>query len=191
VITIDDGDRSFVRYAIPELRRRGQVATLFLLSGHVGEEDWNDLDFVGWETLRALQDEGVIRVESHTHRLHTKQDTERGPRPRFLVAAEQAPERLAEDLAASRNAIRRELGHDATLLAWPFGYSNATVDSIAHEAGFRRTFSLRPRRIGFGSDDPAALGRYAVTARTSFRVFRLMLEPPGPDSGGGLSAAAW
>ena len=73
------------------------------------------------------------------------------------------------------HTIRRELGWDATFLAWPFGYRSARVDSIAREVGFRRTFTLVPRRNS--GDPPGSLGRYAVTARTSSRVFRLMLEP--------------
>ena len=90
--------------------------------------------------------------------------------------------------------IRRELGRDTTFLAWPFGYSNAVVDSIAHAVGFRRTLTLRPRRILGENDARVPVGRYTVTARTSFRVFRLMLEPPEPpetDSGAGPLAGAW
>jgi peptidoglycan/xylan/chitin deacetylase (PgdA/CDA1 family) len=173
VITIDDGDRSFVEYAVPILRRHGFTATVFLLTGVAGESGWNDLDVVDWETLALLEEEGVVRVESHTHRMHTKVERDGKWVPRFLADA--ASVRL--DLETSRAASRDHLGHESRFLAWPFGHSGSAVDSLAHEVGMRRVLTLRPVRNA--PDPPIAhgLGRYAITARTSFRVFRLMVRP--------------
>lgn len=194
VISFDDGDESVVTYAVPVLRRYGFQGTLFLLTGRVGERGWNDLSFVSWDRLRDLEREGVLRVQSHTHRMHRKVRVDGKPVPCFLVAARDSTGRIVEnsalvqDLRASRAVIRRELGHDATFLAWPFGFGDAVVDSIARAAGFRRVLTLRPER---NRPDPEAslaeqggpsLGRYAVTARTSMRLFRRMVEirqPPG------------
>jgi peptidoglycan/xylan/chitin deacetylase (PgdA/CDA1 family) len=185
VLTIDDGDRSFVEYAVPVLRRHGFVATLFLLTGRVGEEDWNDLDFVDWDTLRALEAEGILRVESHTHRMHTKIRTEEGLTPRYLVEVEQDPELVRRDLVASREAIRRELGREAGFLAWPFGYSRADVDSLARAVGYRRVLTLRAgRNDGEVGGESGALRRYTITARTSLRLFRLMVDPHAEGAAG-------
>jgi peptidoglycan/xylan/chitin deacetylase (PgdA/CDA1 family) len=188
VITFDDGDETVVKYAVPVLRRYGFQGTLFLLTGRTGETGWNDVDFVDWDTLRALEREGVLRVQSHTHRMHTKQRVDGRSVPCFLVAARDSTGRpapnsaLVQDLRTSRAVIRRELGHDATFLAWPFGFGDAVVDSIARANGFRRVLTLRPERNGPEPDEPRAeeeresLGRYAVTARTSMRIFRRMVE---------------
>jgi peptidoglycan/xylan/chitin deacetylase (PgdA/CDA1 family) len=194
VITIDDGDESLVRFAVPVLRRYGLHATLFLLTGRVGEKGWNDVDFTDWATLRALEREGVLRVESHTHDMHTKRRLQGEAVPVFLLAARDAQGRisgespLARDLLESRAAIRRELGHDCRYLAWPFGFGTAEVDSLAHALGYRRILTLSPKRNlrdfrtaeeGHPSD---ALGRYSITARTSFRIFRLMVEGGRPTA---------
>lgn len=193
VLTIDDGDESFVRLAVPVLRRYGFRATVFFLTGRAGEEGWNDIDFADWETLRELEREGLIRVESHTHDMHTKIRVGGEAVPRFLTAARDFAGRvsldshLGRDLAATRAAIRSELGHEAHYLAWPFGFGEADVDSLAHAAGFRRILTLHPRRNlrDFRSlvreEHPLdGLGRYTITARTSFRVFRLMVEGGRP-----------
>ncbi|MEZ5065098.1 MAG: polysaccharide deacetylase family protein [bacterium] len=179
VITIDDGDRTVLEYAVPVLRRHGFVATLFMLTGHAGEEDWNDLDFLDWPALQALEREGVIRVESHTHRMHTKTRVRGGPVPRFLMPEALSEGLLRADLESSRDTMVRHLGHEPTFLAWPFGYGRADVDSLARAAGFRRVLTLKPFRNGIETGESEPLGRYAVTARTSSRVFRLMLEPHG------------
>ena len=190
VLTFDDGDESFVRFAAPVLRRYGFHGTLFFLTGRAGA-NWNDLDLVTWDTVRALEREGLVHVESHTHDMHTKLRrgawrcrcswsriaTRPGDRPR---------RRLARDLLESRESIRRELGHDTRFLAWPFGFGDAQVDSLAHSLGFRRLLTLSPKRNrrdfrGALADAPAdALGRYAVTARTSFRLYRLIVEGGAP-----------
>lgn len=188
VITIDDGDDSVVRHAVPVLRRYGFQATLFMLTGRAGERDWNELDLIDWDTLRRLEREGVLRVESHTHRLHTKHEVDGEPVPLFFAAARDstgrlaADSRLVRDLRASRATIQRELGHDSAYLAWPFGFGDATVDSVAHSLGMRRVLTLRPERNAPDFDRSGAephddgLGRYAVTARTSLRLFRLMMH---------------
>jgi peptidoglycan/xylan/chitin deacetylase (PgdA/CDA1 family) len=186
VLTIDDGDISFAQYAVPVLRRYGFRATVFLLTGRAGETGWNELNFADWETLRELEREGVIRVESHTHRMHTKVMVDGQPVPRFLLAAFDSTgaigpdSRLVQDLRASRATMRRELGHEPSFLAWPFGFGDAVVDSVAHTLGFRRVLTLRAERnlpdfqgeAGLHDD---GLGRYAMTARTSFRLFERMV----------------
>lgn len=176
VITIDDGDRSFVEHAVPVLRRYGFHATVFLLTGFAGVEGWNDLDLVDWETLRALEAEGVIRVESHTHRMHSKVQRDGDWMPLHVADASV----VRQDLETSRAAIRRYLGHDSRFLAWPFGYGDGITNSLAHAAGMRCVLTLRPERV-VAAPPPhqGDLGRFAVTARTSFRMFRTMVRPIG------------
>lgn len=187
VLTIDDGDESILRLAVPVLRKYGFQATVFLLTGRAGEEDWNEVDFVDWDQLRAAEREGVLHVESHTHDMHTKVRQNGELVPRFLVSAYDrsgevsAASELAWDLRRSRDAIRSELGHEARYLAWPFGFGDAATDSLALELGFRRTLTLKPIRNeqepALPGEDvrPDGLGRYAITARTSMRAFRLMV----------------
>ncbi len=196
VLTIDDGDRSFVEHAVPVLRRYGFTATVFLLTGRAGGNDWNRLDIVDWETLRRLEEEGVVRVESHTHRMHAKVKAAGEWVPRFLQECRDEEGRvspssaLGRDLLASRNAIRRHLGHDCRFIAWPFGFGSAEVDSLAQTMGMRRVLTLRPNRNALDHRaepeplDGVNLGRYTITARTSFRVFRMMVRPAATTVGG-------
>jgi peptidoglycan/xylan/chitin deacetylase (PgdA/CDA1 family) len=165
-----------VEHAVPVLRRYGYQATLFLITGLAGERSWNDLDLIDWDTLRRLEEEGVLRVESHTHRMHSK--VRRGGEivPTFLADCRDAAgvpsldSPLGADLRASRTAIARELGHESRFLAWPFGFGSSETDSLARAAGFRQVVTLRP---SVNPGYPAgSLGRYAVTARTSPVAFR-------------------
>lgn len=189
VITVDDGDESFYRIAAPILRRYGQRASIFMLTGHAGEKDWNDVDFMTWDQLRDLEQSGVAHVESHTHRMHTKMRRGAVAVPRFLIECRDAngvvsiDSPLGRDLLASRDAIRRELGHETLHLSWPFGFGDAGTDSLATELGFRRLYTLRHAKTLPFADSTfvslrSGIGRYSITARTPLSVFRRLVEPP-------------
>ncbi|HET9888036.1 MAG TPA: polysaccharide deacetylase family protein, partial [bacterium] len=142
VLTVDDGDRSFREIAAPILQRYRQRATVFMLTGYSGTVGWNDLRFMDGSTLRQLERSGVARIESHTHRMHTKVRVAGKPVPRFLVenrdphgdVSTLSP--LGNDLQQSREWIREQLGHDPEFLSWPFGFGDAATDSIARVLGF-------------------------------------------------------
>ncbi len=196
VLTVDDGDESFFTIAAPILRRYGHRATVFMLTGHAGDRNWNDIDFMTWDQLRALESSGVARIESHTHRMHTKVREGHGLVPRFLVecrdgtGAVSAASPLGRDLRASRDAIAHELGRESTSLSWPFGFGDADTDSLAAALGFRSIYTLRQARSLAGVDSSAiddsgdaprrTIGRYAITARTTLRAFRRLLVPEVP-----------
>ncbi len=119
-VTFDDGFAS-VAAAAPELP---VPATLFVVTSRVGErgvtfdgdEGVAPTDLASWDQLKALRDRGwEIGSHAHTH-------VRRPPR---------------EDLEASRETLRRQLGLEATALAYPYGaYDEATI-AAAKAAGFR------------------------------------------------------
>jgi len=186
VITVDDGDRSFHEIAAPILRRYHQRATVFMLTGYAGVVGWNDLRFMSAEMLRELESQGVAHIESHTHRMHTKVRSGGKTIPRFLLenrdsrGVVSASSALGQDLLASQEWIRSELGHDPEFLSWPFGFGDAATDSLARSLGFRRLFTLRQEKAhapDSGALSPRrAIGRFAITARTSFRAFQKIVE---------------
>ena len=70
---------------------------------------------MSWDTLRALESEGLVRVESHTHDMHTKVRRSGRAVPLFLVSYRDAAGRpsadsaLGRDLLTSRETIHAEL----------------------------------------------------------------------------------
>ncbi len=70
------------------------------------------------------------------------------------------------DLLASRAGILQRTGADARWLAWPYGYGNGDLDSVASEVGFTGTVSLAPREMSAAAG-LWDVGRYTVTARTT------------------------
>jgi peptidoglycan/xylan/chitin deacetylase (PgdA/CDA1 family) len=192
VLTFDDGEESAYKYVYPVLEKYGLRATLFVVTSRVGTT-WNGLRCLDWPRLREMQRSGVFDIESHTHDLHYKVGAKNDLKPVYLAAAEDPTARavstrwdavLFDDLAKSRVTIERQIGRTPHFLAWPYGFGNPAVDQIAVEAGFTRTCALRARpnrplgtaRLALSDTEHFEIPRYTVTARTSLRTFREMLE---------------
>lgn len=82
VLTMDDADRSIYEQAWPLLRKYQVTAHMFVPTSHVGTH-WAGLDVCTWEQLGEMADSGVVIIESHTHNLHYKIRTTKGPEPIF------------------------------------------------------------------------------------------------------------
>ena len=210
VITIDDADRSVLEHARPLLERYGFKATLFVVTSQVGRR-WEDVDCLTWAELKRLSDTGVFSIESHSHDLHRKVKTSLGRLPGFVAASlgfhdpsgyESWAQFVVEDLEKSRDLIGEHIGEEARFLAWPYGFANAPLDSLAVLAGFTSTCTMRigtnRRFLPAGGSDADGrvvserratwprheLRRLTVTARTSMNSFRKMLveerDEPAP-----------
>ena len=189
VITFDDGDESAYDLALPILARLGFRATLFVVTSKVGTR-WDNARCLDWAQLRELEDSGVFRIESHTHDMHYKVGADGAERAVFVAAsvhgfklagAADWRKAVRDDLARSQAEIARHIGRPPSFLAWPYGAANAELDGVAHEAGFASTCTLRAQpntRATLVGDSvlPFEISRYAITARTSLRVFRAILE---------------
>jgi len=166
VLTFDDGFRGVREHALPVLERLGWPCTVFLVSDLIGGRDaWTQAENPSGATYPLL-DESEIRdmmrrnVSFHSHTrshadLPTLDDTQ-----------------LADQLAGSRAALSRLLGHDVPYIAYPFGRLDERVEAAARAAGYRAAFSTQPgfnrqdvnryriRRLDiFGTDTPAMLLR--------------------------------
>ena len=150
-ITFDDGLESFERIAAPLLREHGLPATLFVVTGAVGTTNvWGGradagipvFGLIGWESLGRLAAEGVsIGAHTCTH-------------PDLARIGRDAVER---EIVASKTALARELGVDATTFAYPYGaLCDAARDVVARE--FRYGVTTRLAMLA-PHDDPAVLPR--------------------------------
>lgn len=192
VITFDDADESAYEYAYPVLKKHGLRATMFVITSRAGTT-WNGVRCLDWDRLREMQRSGVFDIESHTHDYHYKVGARGDSRPVFVVASEGGTEArgdarweesLFEDLDRSRVVIERQIGRSPRFLAWPYGFGNPAVNQVAIDAGFMRTCGLRARpnhRLDGGAliltdTERFEIPRYTVTARTSLRTFREMLQ---------------
>jgi len=150
-VTFDDGLASVAEEALPILARRGLVATVFVVTDHVGSDnDWPGQPAsivrrptMGWGELEALAEAGW-GIGSHT-RTH----------PDLRGASAQ---QLADEIGGAADAIRTRLGRDPVGFAWPGGAVDAAARTCARRH-HRWALGTRLARLDAAVDDPFDLPR--------------------------------
>jgi peptidoglycan/xylan/chitin deacetylase (PgdA/CDA1 family) len=150
VITFDDGFESLERNAFPVLRRYGFPATVFLVAGRCGEtNNWPgqppgipSLPLLSWEQVRRW-DGGGIEFGSHTITHPRLDQLEAGA--------------LEGEITGSKAMIEDCLGHEITLLSYPYGRWNRA----AKEAARRQYAGACVAQLGLAraGNDPFELER--------------------------------
>jgi len=179
LVTFDDGYLDNWVYAHPVLKEFGQRATLFLITGWMGEgavrphtgqsgmpdvpthgqamaaaaEGKLDEAFLRWSEVEAMRDAGTFDFHSHTH-THTRWDRE-------IADQAERDQALADDLAASRAALAARLGADSPHLCWPQGYYDAAYQRVAQATGFTHLYTTE-HGVVRRDTDPARIPRLVI-----------------------------
>ncbi|WP_024304239.1 polysaccharide deacetylase family protein [Pseudogulbenkiania sp. MAI-1] len=177
LVTFDDGYLDNWVYAHPVLERFGQRATLFTITGWIGDgavrphaasgqplpdtpdhkackravdEGRADAVMMRWSEIEAARAAGTFEFHSHTHS-HARWD-------KLCASAAEKRDRLAEDLAASRRTLTARLGGTSDHLCWPQGYFDDDYLDVARAAGFRHLYTV-DKHINTTATDPWRIGR--------------------------------
>ncbi len=164
-LTFDDGFADFHSRALPLLEHHGFTATVFVTTGWV--QDAGPLPagqrpgpMLSWSQIEEAARSG-IEIGGHS-RLHPQLD-------------QLPPALLREELYLSKAKLEDKLGSRVRGLAYPFGYSNAAVRSMARELGHRYGCAVGNLMIG-DAPDLFALPRLTVGPRTGMSMFQQLVQ---------------
>lgn len=124
VITIDDGDESFFRLAVPILEQYKILATSFVVT------TWTYSDKIQEYTSE------YITFESHSNDMHRAGKDGKG---RMLTMAK---EEIIKDVRISQ----KEIG-EATVFCYPFGHFNEKGKSALKQAGYQLAFTTKGGKV--------------------------------------------
>ncbi len=148
-LTFDDGYQSFLDFADTILIERGLTATIFALSGYLGQR--NSWDYSSILAPSAHMTASELRVAaSHGHRIESHTHTHRDLRSL-------SESNLRRELADSKKRLEDILGAQVSEICYPFGRYNRRVEEMAQEVGYRRGWSMNPADKG-----PFTFGRWGV-----------------------------
>ena len=139
-LTIDDAYRSFLRGAVPLLREFGYPATLFVNTSEVGSSDC-----LSWAELRQLASDG-IEIGNHSATHGYLLDRKRGE------TAVQWRSRVKAEIQQAQDDLRRHLGIDARLFAYPYGEFSRELIELVKELGFAGAVGQQSGPLGRGQD---------------------------------------
>ncbi|GLI39250.1 polysaccharide deacetylase family protein [Geobacter hydrogenophilus] len=150
VITFDDGWDNNHGTAWPILTELGLTATIFVVSGFMGQPD-----YLTWEQVRELADAG-ISIQSHTV----------SHRPLGLLADGE----IRTELEDSKKAIEDRIGRAVNHISMPQGVFDRRVIEMAAQAGYRSVSTSEPG-VRHRGGNPAVLGRINVSGSYDLATF--------------------
>ncbi len=152
VITVDDGDESFFRLALPVIEKYNVKATEFLVTS------WN-----GWYCNDYKSSK--VSYQSHSDQMHKGGANGKG------VLLSWSYDQIYKDLIDSKNCLNGE----ATVFCYPFGQYNETSKRILKDAGYKLAFTTQGGRVYKGADK-YALPRVRISKGISAQSFANMVN---------------
>lgn len=129
VLTFDDGWKSVLQ-ALPILKAYGFAASFWIIAGERGIGGL----YLEWSDIIQLDRHPLFEVASHTVSHPWNQENlvtwVEGRTPGKSIAD------ARWELVESRRILEQRLGHPVTSLAWPGGWYNDTLITLAKEAGY-------------------------------------------------------
>jgi intercellular adhesin biosynthesis polysaccharide N-deacetylase len=139
-ISFDDVDESVYKNAFPVLKKHQIPFTLFVIAGHVGNDDFENFSLLTWEQIQEMVDSGLATVGSHTYDMHRLVDN----KPVFFYPEQKKA--FLKDLIKSKETIEANLeGVEVVDFAYPYGDGKEELVPLIKEAGFSSAYILAPR----------------------------------------------
>ncbi len=169
LLTFDDGYADFYTAALALLRKYHVTATLYIVTGYVGEtsrwleqEGEADRALLTWSQIREIAS-SAIECGAHTH-THRPLDA--------LAAAD-----CREEIELSQRLLAENVAPPHSF-AYPFGYYSRAVRALVQQAGYTSACAVR-YALSSPRDDRFALSRLIVTADTDLPSFEKLLLSGG------------
>ncbi len=170
-IHFDDGWKTS-KHALPVLEKFGFKATFWIIAD-VDDKDLGDTH-MKWDEILELAKKPYIEIQSHTM---THPWKERDTLVEWVE--DKTPGRNKNDaeweLNESKRLLEEKLGKPVSYLAWPAGYYNKTLVTMAKKAGYKALLTIDS---GFNhpGDRLMYLKRDMVDGRCGLDVFQNILQ---------------
>lgn len=124
LLTFDDGYADSVRVVLPRLQAYGMRATLFVITGYIGQSNrWNtracyDAQHMTWDELRYWRENGGdVGGHSHLHHCMTRLGLDE----------------LRETVKQNKYLLEQQMGIAPRAFAYPYGRFNSAVIDVVRQ----------------------------------------------------------
>ena len=155
VITFDDGYRSNTKYAYPVLKKYDFKATIFLVTGLIGEKE-NVIEHASWNDL--VKCNTVFSYHSHSHDMHKVGSNGKSA----LVTSNSST--VETDMLISKALL------GTSYFAYPYGQNNRTVKNLLKNTGYRMAFTTVTDYTN-RKTDIYAIPRFTITPSIDLEAF--------------------
>lgn len=128
VITIDDGYKDNIIYALPVLQQYGIKANIMLATGLMGGSD-----MLSWDDVRTLKNSGLVYFTNHTWSHYA---VSKGPQSK-----------IEDEIDTGASQIQTETGQAVNMFTYPYGAFNPNAEATLAKKGYLGAFSEIPGQI--------------------------------------------
>ncbi|GEM_PF-2348771 len=157
LITFDDGHRTYIKNALPILKRYQLKSTEFLIWRYLSSSEWKD--YINLNEAKELSGDPLITFESHTM---THPNLTQIPSSRAKSEIFQSKEYL-------QKALKKEMNY----FSYPEGSFSPEIMQFVQKAGYRMAFRTSFKKYKTFPQIPYAVVRIKVSPKYNLFVFWL------------------
>ena len=159
-LTFDDGYRDNFLNVLPELKKYGFPATIFVSTALIGErkelENGREFKYLNESDIKEMLKSGLVDFGSHSHN-HVK-------------LSSLANQRLEAELKTSKRILSSLTGGEIISLSYPIGRYNQETEIMAKSL-YKIICTVEPGRVS-ENDNAWRLKRNSVDSQVSFSQFK-------------------
>lgn len=163
LLTFDDGYQDFYDQAFPVLKKYNLKATLFVVTGFVGDKQHR---YVTWDEIAEMDRSGLVTMASHTltHASLPKSKNAKG------------------EIADSKKIMEDFVGHPVGTFAYPYGAFNDSTAALVQKAGYDMAFTTQGGAT-MSYQKRFVLPRVRISGGLSLVSYKTKVQPAGVKTG--------
>lgn len=179
MITFDDGQESFHKYAFPLLKKYG-FSAIFSVIGKYTEMYSNinehniKYSHVTWEQIKEMGQSGIVEYGNHSYDMHTNSGVGRlGVTQKAGESDEKYKEAVENDIKIYNDLFEKNLGYKPNFYTYPYGRFSKKTEQIIKNNGFYAAFTCYEKRVVPNSSDDWLynLGRFNRSGKKTTENF--------------------
>lgn len=179
MITFDDGQESFYKYAFPLLKKYGFCAVLSVIGKYSEQfskyEDHNiDYSHITFMEIKELLESGIVEIGNHSYDMHSNLKGDRkGVSQGKYESDDVYKNALETDINRFNELFDENVGFKPNIFTYPFGIYSEKTKEIIKQNGYHSAFTCYEKRIVPNSSEDWLfyLGRYNRAAKYSTENF--------------------
>lgn len=146
-INFDDMDMSIYNNAHPILKKYNIPATGFIITNHVGDNNFHNLNMISKKKLKEMKNSNIWTFSSHTD------DTHRLTKDNTSMMKKKDDKKLKKDINKSNKYIRENFNKENNSLAYPYGEGDKRIINVLKSEGIKYAYILEDKSISYKDDN--------------------------------------
>lgn len=142
MLTFDDGQESFYKYAYPLLKKYNLTAVFSVIGKYTEQfstaEDHNiSYSHVTWDEIKTMIESGIVEIGNHSYDMHSNNAVERiGVTIKKGESLQSYRTAIKYDIDKFNSLFEKYVGFTPNFFAYPFGRYSSETEKIIKENGF-------------------------------------------------------